>query len=149
MPTATAVAIAATIGNTYALLNAETIDEADYYAGSMLAGAATGSRGLRAIKPPATGEGPIEYCHRADLIRTHGQTRSNRKMRQLMEDIRRDGITEPLDVVELDGDLYVVTGNHRHIAAGGVGIQSLPIRRVQLPYRGYASAEDLFTGRPW
>ena len=66
------------------------------------------------------------------------------------EGLAREGIREPIKYVEVNGQKYVVDGHHRLQAARELGIKDVPAERVQLPYQGYNSVEDLFSGdRDW
>ena len=78
-----------------------------------------------------------------DLQPTHRQTLSNRQMNNLTNDIRANGIREPIRYVMHNGQKYVVDGHHRLIAARRLGIREVPTQRVELPFRGYRTLEDL------
>lgn len=79
-----------------------------------------------------------------DLEPTHGQTMSNTKFNELVGEIKENGITESIKYVEHDGVKYVVDGHHRLKAAKVLGLDSVPIEKVSLPYNGYFTIEDLF-----
>ena len=80
-----------------------------------------------------------------NLEPTHSQTKSNRQMNTLIEQIKKDGkINETIKYVEYNGKKYVVDGHHRLIAAKKLHMQKVPVEKVQLPYKGYRSIEDLF-----
>ena len=81
---------------------------------------------------------------RSELIPTHLQTRSRNSMQRLLEDIQVNGIQEPVKYVVFHGEKYVVDGHHRLLAAGKLGIQTIPAVEVKLPYLGYQSSDDLF-----
>ncbi|WP_196081300.1 ParB N-terminal domain-containing protein [Escherichia fergusonii] len=65
-------------------------------------------------------------------------------MRALIEDIRKKGITDPIKVVEYNGQKYIVDGHHRYYAARRLGIDEVPIQHVELPYLGYKTPADFF-----
>ncbi len=75
---------------------------------------------------------------------THNQTKSNRQMQKLTEQIKNDGgIKESIKYVEYNGNKYVVDGHHRLIAAKRLGFDSVPVEKVELPYGGYRTISDL------
>ena len=78
-----------------------------------------------------------------DLKPTHSQTLSNNKMNALINDIRANGIQEPISYIEYNGQMYVVDGHHRLSAAKRLGLTEVPIREVELPYAGYNTIDDL------
>ncbi len=78
-----------------------------------------------------------------DLQPTHSQTLSKNKMNALMDDIKMNGIQEPIKYVEYNGRMYVVDGHHRLLAAKKLGLTEVPIEKVDLPYAGYNTIDDL------
>jgi len=50
---------------------------------------------------------------------------SNRQFAALKADIARNGIITPLDVVKYKGQVYVVNGNHRLMAARQLGMNAV------------------------
>ena len=108
-----------------------------YTSGSQSRGSNIGSRSQIANSAPA-----IERISANELHPTHSIRRNNAFLR-LKEDIRLNGITETIKVVENNGKLYVVDGHHRLRAAAELGIHEVPIERVQLPYKSYNTADDL------
>ena len=64
-------------------------------------------------------------------------------MNALVDDIKVNGIQEPIKYVEHNGQMYVVDGQHRLLAAKRLGITEVPIERVDLPYAGYKTIDDL------
>ncbi|SHN05405.1 intein C-terminal splicing region [Anaerosporobacter mobilis DSM 15930] len=88
-------------------------------------------------------EGGSETSSPYELEATHSQTSSKKNMNKLIEDIKNNGINETIKYVEHNGQKYVVDGHHRLIAAKRLGIKEIPIEKVELPYAGYKSIEDL------
>lgn len=82
-------------------------------------------------------------CSPYDLRPTHSQTLSNNKMNTLINDIRMNGIQEPISYIEYNGHMYVVDGHHCLLAAKRLGLTEVPIREVELPYAGYNKIDDL------
>lgn len=78
-----------------------------------------------------------------DLQATHSQTLSKKNMNKLIEDIKSNGINETIKYVEHNGQKYVVDGHHRLIASKILGLKEIPIEKVELPYAGYKTIEDL------
>ncbi len=68
---------------------------------------------------------------------------ASKATKKLIGDIAENGIKEPLKYVEAGGLKYVVDGNHRLLAAHALDIQQIPTQCVQLPYRGFKTANDL------
>ncbi|MBE6912835.1 MAG: hypothetical protein E7473_09955, partial [Ruminococcaceae bacterium] len=79
----------------------------------------------------------------SDLIATHKPTLSKREYSLLLDDIQRNGITEPIKYIEHNGARYVVDGHHRLRIAKELKLDSVPIQKVELPYKGYKSVSDL------
>ena len=84
-----------------------------------------------------------EMTRISELQPTHRQTLSNRQMDNLINDIRVNGISEPIKYVLHNGQKYVVDGHHRLIAARRLGIKEVPTQRVEIPFRGYITLDDL------
>lgn len=78
-----------------------------------------------------------------ELIKTHNPTLSNKQYKKLVDDIRKNGITETIKYVEHNGNKYVVDGHHRLRAAKELGIKNVPAEKVSLPYLGYKLIKDL------
>ena len=79
-----------------------------------------------------------------DLEPTHNQTKSRRQMDKFLKDVQKDGtIREPIKYVEYNGKKYVVDGHHRLIAAKKLGMKNIPAEKVNLPYGGYKTIDDL------
>ncbi len=79
-----------------------------------------------------------------ELTPTHAQTKSNRQMNKLISGIREEGIIEPIKYVEYNGVKYVVDGHHRLIAAKRLKLTIVPVEKVELPFGGYKTLNDLF-----
>ncbi|WP_187619885.1 ParB/RepB/Spo0J family partition protein [Paraburkholderia sp. UCT2] len=73
---------------------------------------------------------------------THSPTKSKNQMRALLADIRENGVQKPIKVVEHNGNKYIVDGHHRYFAAQKLGIEDLPVKKVELPYLGYRTPSD-------
>ena len=71
---------------------------------------------------------------------------SKNQFKSFVETIKNEGINEPIKYVEYNGQKYVVDGHHRLLAAKIIGIMDVPVEKVELPYKGYNSVEDLFWG---
>jgi len=74
---------------------------------------------------------------------THGITSSKKAFSKLKEDIRTNGIQEPIKYVEYKGTKYVVDGHHRLRAAKELGVKAVPVQKVNLPYGSYKTPADL------
>ena len=46
--------------------------------------------------------------------------------------------------VENNGEKFIVDGHHRLRIARLLGLKDIPIEKVNLPYKGYNSINDLF-----
>lgn len=84
-----------------------------------------------------------EMLETSSLNPTHFPDRSQKQMQNLINDIVANGIQDPLQFVEHNGQNYIVGGNHRYFIAKRMGITELPVQRVQLPFEGYGTAADL------
>ena len=84
------------------------------------------------------------FLPRNSLTPTHFIQHSKSKMKSLVQNIKANGIKEPIKYVEYKGSKYIVDGHHRYFAAQKLGIQNVPVKQVKLPYAGYNSIEDLF-----
>ena len=78
-----------------------------------------------------------------ELHSTHSQTKSNRQMNKLISEIRENGITEPIKYVEYNGVKYIVDGHHRLIAAKRLKLTIVPVEKVELPFKGYKTLNDV------
>jgi len=100
--------------------------------------------GLRTTPQPFAGG----FTKLSKLIPTQeGLYRSQFRMQQLIDDIKVNGVREPIKYVEYNGSKYIVDGHHRYFAAQKLGISQVPIEKVTLPFRGYQNPSDLFPGK--
>ena len=82
-----------------------------------------------------------------ELTPTHRLTMSRTAFRRFKERIERDGrIIRPISFVEHEGTKYIVDGHHRVRVAKELGFTTVPAERVELPYLGYDTPDDLFAG---
>ena len=79
----------------------------------------------------------------SNINTTHRITMGKNKFNKFVETIKNEGINEPIKYVEYNGKKYVVDGHHRLQAAKRLGIEDVPVEKVDLPYAGYKSIEDL------
>ena len=77
------------------------------------------------------------------LTPTHKLTLSKKQYSNLVESVRKNGITESIKYVEHNGSKYVVDGHHRLRAAKQLGLDKIPTQKVSLPYKGYKNVKDL------
>lgn len=75
---------------------------------------------------------------------TEAISMSKREFNAFVEDVRVEGVREPIAYVEFNGEKYVVDGHHRLMAAKLLNLQSIPVVKVDLPYKGYRHTTDLF-----
>jgi len=78
-----------------------------------------------------------------DLAKTHSQTLSNNQLNKLVDNIKTNGIQEPIKYVEYNGTKYVVDGHHRLLAAKKLGLTEVPVEKIELPFAGYKTINDL------
>jgi RHS repeat-associated protein len=82
-----------------------------------------------------------------ELTPTHGLTNSKKSFSLLKADIQQNGIKEAINYVESNGTKFIVNGHHRVRAAKELGIKSVPVNQVSLPYGGYRNLNDLIYSR--
>lgn len=87
--------------------------------------------------------GTVSKINPFKLQPTHSQTLSNKNLNLLIDKIRLNGIKETIKYVEFNGQKYVVDGHHRLLAAKRLGLTEVPIEKVDLPYGGYNTVDDL------
>ncbi|KAK9864099.1 hypothetical protein WJX84_009591 [Apatococcus fuscideae] len=80
------------------------------------------------------------------IRRPLGRTRSNdpEKVQALMDSIEQIGLKEPIDVLEVDGQIYGFSGCHRfeaHQRLGRPSILSAPIDRLLIKHRQASAAK--------
>ena len=61
-----------------------------------------------------------------------------------MDDVKLNGIREPIKYVEHNGKKYIVDGHHRLRAARNLNLEKIPVEKVNLPYKSYHTIDDLF-----
>lgn len=117
------------------------VSKAWNYSGRFWRGTLKGGEGAGKAADSAGGSTIGTDCP-FNLNRTHRIQTGN--LKRVGESIQRDGgIRETIKYVEHEGRRYIVDGNHRARAAMEMGIQEVPVERVELPYRGYKSVNDL------
>ncbi len=85
----------------------------------------------------------VKIISPSKLTQTHKLTLNKRQYNDIVESIRKNGITDPIKYVEYEGTKYVVDGHHRLRAAKELGLDEIPIQEVSLPYKGYKTIKDL------
>ena len=68
---------------------------------------------------------------------------NKKEMNLISNDIKINGIQEPIKYVDYYGQMYVVDGHHRLLAAKKLGLTEIPVEKVDLPYAGYNTIDDL------
>ena len=102
-----------------------------------------GEKGGETPPPPPGGDGGTKTTNPYNLKPTHSQTLSNKQMNALVEDIEKNGIQNPIKYVDYNGQMYVVDGHHRLLAAKRLKLSEVPVEKVELPYAGYNTIDDL------
>jgi RHS repeat-associated protein len=100
--------------------------------------------GIPKVAPKVPARGPkISTSNPYNLIPTHGKTLSNRDFQKLKDDIAKNGIKDPINYVEHNGQKYIVDGHHRALAAKQLGLTDVPVQPAQLPFKGYNTLDDV------
>lgn len=87
-------------------------------------------------------ESGFTFVHRAELVAQERVT-LNRATKNLINDIKQNGITTSIEYVEYGGKKYITNGHHRLFASYALDIQQVPAVRVFLPSQGYKTIDDL------
>ena len=87
--------------------------------------------------------GTVGKTNPFNLQPTHSPTLSKNQLNALIDDIKINGIQETIKYVEYNGQKYVVDRHHRLLAAKRLGLTEVPIEKVNLPYAGYNTIDDL------
>ena len=77
------------------------------------------------------------------LERTQPLTMGRKAFSKLVADIKADGVKETIKYVVYAGKKYIVDGHHRVEAAKLLGLKEVPVERVELPYAGFKTVDDL------
>ena len=109
------------------------------------------SKAIKAADKAADAVNTIKNVQKTKIIRaspnsfiqTHKLTLSKKQYLKLLENIKNNGIKEPIKYVEYDGVKYVVDGHHRLRAAKELKLKNIPAEKVSLPYKSYKTIKDL------
>lgn len=74
---------------------------------------------------------------------THDRILGKNKFNKLKNSIKQNGIQETIKYVEYEGRFHIVDGNHRVMAARELGVNNIPVEKVELPYASYKNIKDL------
>jgi len=66
-----------------------------------------------------------------------------KQLDKLVKNIRAEGVKELLTVTEYGGELHILDGHHRALAAPRAGVAEVPVSRVELPWGPYKTPADL------
>lgn len=86
------------------------------------------------------------YASPRDLERTHeiGGNSSSKNVAKIRDSMAADGWQgEPVSVLEHDGKKYLLDGHHRRAAAIRAGLDQVPYKLVNLPFKGYQTLDDV------
>jgi|GEM_PF-2554183 len=78
-----------------------------------------------------------------ELVPNQNLRMGRNKFNKFVEEIKTNGIQEPIKYVEYNGKKYIVDGHNRLQAAKRLGITEVPVEEVKLPYLGYKTIDDL------
>lgn len=98
---------------------------------------------VKAVNKVTDASKAVKYTSPHSLAKTHELTLSRKQFSNLVDNIKKNGITEPIKYVEYKGTKYVVDGHHRLEAAKQLKLKDIPIEKVELPYKGYKTVNDL------
>jgi hypothetical protein len=134
----------ATVGADSSATKAKASVEVNTGAGDVIAGA-----GVRRTSSPRLFGADvcarsIESCSPLELCPTETTTMSKKEFKRFVDVIRSEGIQETIKYIEHNGKKYVVDGHHRLRAAAILGLDKILIEKVNLPYKGYHSIDDLY-----
>lgn len=63
------------------------------------------------------------------------------------DQLQKDGVVkETIKYVEHNGQKYIVDGHHRARAAKELGFKVVPVEKVELPFKGYNTIDDVLMG---
>lgn len=68
---------------------------------------------------------------------------SKNSFNRLVDEIRANGIKDPVKYVEINNVKYIVDGNHRVFAAKALNMKTVPAMKVSLPYKGFNTIDDV------
>lgn len=104
---------------------------------------ADGIKAADAAAEVALDASKVNKIKTSQLAATQGLTLSKKQFAELVQNIEKNGIVEPIKFVEHNGVKYVVDGHHRLRAAKQLKLDEVPIQEVSLPYKGYKDINDL------
>ncbi len=88
-------------------------------------------------------ESTLTHLSPTELEITQPRTMGRKAFARLVENIKENGINETVKYIKYNGKNYVVDGNHRLVAARTLGLKEIPVEKVELPYLGYRTTDDL------
>jgi RHS repeat-associated protein len=134
-------------GTTLSTITAEDILPLSVQIGAAMGGIGDEeSGGTILATTPSGSTGAPEMLKLSDLTPTE-VVNNNAHTRDVIADIKANGIKEALNYVEFNGTKYIVDGNHRYLGAHYLRYKEVPAQRVNLPYKGFKTESDL-TGVP-
>jgi RHS repeat-associated protein len=102
----------------------------------IFAGEALFTRSLRFLSRAKRVKQTVTTVNKADpfdLVSTQYITRSKSRFKNLVSEIRMNGITEPIEYAVKDGVKYIQNGHHRAYIAKKLGIKNVPTKEI--PYK--------------